>query len=231
MDNKGQRTKGEPLSSWLYREIRDRIATCEIPPNAMLVESQLAQEYGVSRTPVREALSLLGREGIVQVLPRVGYRVVPIAIQDVHDIYDLRVVMEGEAAAMAASIGDVVACQELQRKARAWEGQSAADVDLGHYIRSHDDFHLAIAHVAGNARLEAFIGSLLRDGLRLRMSIPVTPERLRREGEDRLALCEILLRRDADEARARMRSHVLSAKEKALHRLISGTSRLPLGPL
>ena len=231
MSTKEQRNQGEPLSSWLYREIRDRIATCAIPPNALLVESRLAQEYGVSRTPVREALSLLGREGIVQVLPRVGYRVVPIAIQDVHDIYDLRVLMEGEAAAMAATIGDVEACEQLQKNAREWEEQAADDLDLGDYIRSHDLFHLAIAHVAGNSRLETFIGNLLRDGLRLRMSVPVTAERMRQEGEDRLALCEVLLRRDAEEARARMRSHVLSAKEKALHRLISGTSRLPLGPL
>lgn len=231
MHKKGQRNKGEPLSSWMYREIRDRIAMCEIPPNELLVESRLANEYGVSRTPVREALSLLGREGIVQVLPRVGYRVVPVAIQDIHEIYNLRVLMEGEAAAMAAAVGDPSACEQLQEKAHAWDGWSADDVDLGDYIRSHDLFHLAIAHVAGNARLETFIGNLLRDGLRLRMSCPVTAERIQQEGEDRLALCEVLLRRDADEARARMRTHVLSAKEKALHRLISGTSRLPLGPL
>ena len=230
MNKKGRRNEGEPLSSWLYREIRDRIATCEIPPNTLLVESRLAQEYGVSRTPVREALSLLGREGIVQVLPRVGYRVVPVVVQDVHDIYDLRALLEGEAAAMAASIGDIEACEQLQEKARDLDGQSADTIELGDYIRSHDLFHLAIAHIAGNARLETFIGNLLRDGLRLRMSTPVTAERLRQEGEDRLALCEVLLQRDPEEARARMRSHVLSAKERALHRLISGTSRLPLGP-
>ena len=231
MDTKGRRNEGEPLSSWLYREIRDRIATCEIPPNTLLVESRLAQEYGVSRTPVREALSLLGREGIVQVLPRVGYRVIPIAIQDVHDIYDLRALMEGEAAALAASMGDVEACERLREKAQDWEGLSEKEVELGDFIRSHDLFHLAIAHVAGNVRLETFIGNLLRDGLRLRMSIPVTPERLRQESEDRLALCEVLLKRDAKEARAWMRAHVLSAKENALYRLISGASRLPLEPL
>jgi len=73
------------LADRIFRSIRNKIITWQISSDQVLVEARLAEEYNVSKTPVREALALLSQEGLVEVIPRVGYRVTPISVQDVYE--------------------------------------------------------------------------------------------------------------------------------------------------
>jgi len=232
--NKRTNGRDEPLLSiQMYSKIRDRISLCQFKPNDILVESRLAEEYGVSRTPIREALSMLKQEGMVDVLPRVGYRVVPIALQDVHEIYDLRVIMEGEACALAAMHGTEEAfshLRETQRK-RAQEaersvGQNTAPFE---YLKFHDAFHLGIAKLSGNKRLEKIVAQLLQDSMRLRMSDPLmSVNGLEGEEEDREAICVALAVHDAEHARTLMRDHITESRTRILDCLIHRTSQVKI---
>ena len=140
------------LTDQLYHAIRERILTWEIAPNDLLVEARLAEEYNVSRTPIRGALALLSQDGLIEVLPRVGYRVSSISVQDLHEIFDLRILLEGEAAFRAATIAVEEELETLLVTHEEWAGtllansSSRSPVD---YLRFHDAFHLGIAAIGG----------------------------------------------------------------------------------
>lgn len=211
------------LTDRLYHAIRERILTWEIAPNDLLVEARLAEEYDVSRTPIRGALALLSQDGLVEVLPRVGYRVSSISVQDVHEIFDLRILLEGEAAFRAATIAVEEELGALQATHEEWAGALAnsASRSPADYLRFHDAFHLGIAELSGNQRLAQFIGRLLREGTRLRMSDPLMSNKgLESEGEDSRALLDALMAHDADRARRLLQDHINESKKRSLLHLI-----------
>jgi DNA-binding GntR family transcriptional regulator len=210
------------LTDQVYEVLRQKIVMWEFDPNDLLTEKRLADEYSVSRTPIREALALLSQEGLVEVIPRVGYRVSAISLQDVHEIFDMRVVLEGEAAARAATAATDEQLEALQATHSQW-----AEVLLhqasrpAEYLRFHDAFHLGIAELSGNQRLTRFIGQLLRDGTRLRMSDPLmSTDGLPSEEEDSRLLVDALMEHDAARARSLQENHIMKSKARSLQRLI-----------
>ena len=86
----------------LYQQVREKIVSGEIKPGAILTEAGLSDEYGVSKAPVREALVLLGHEGFVEPMPRIGHVVATFTVQDVLETFHLRSILEAEAAGLAA---------------------------------------------------------------------------------------------------------------------------------
>jgi len=206
----------------LYKEIRDKIITWGVSPNEILVETRLAEEYQVSKTPVREALALLSQDGLVEVLPRVGYRVTSISIQDIHEIFDLRVLLEGEAAAQAAvkaPRNEITALRD-SHLARA-EELSKETASVVEYLHFHDAFHSQIAELSGNARLARFVGRLLRDGARLRMIDPLMSwSALEEEQKEAKRICKAFFERDAESAQQIMRDHIIQSKSRTLEFLI-----------
>ena len=96
----------------IVERLRALILTGEYGPNERLIEEQLAERLGVSRTPVRQALTMLEAEGLVEIAPNRGATVCSFSIEDVWEIYDLRAVLEGHAARRAA--GRIVR-RDLQR--------------------------------------------------------------------------------------------------------------------
>jgi DNA-binding GntR family transcriptional regulator len=85
-----------------YTEVRRRIIENEMPAGSVVLEQDLAQELGMSRTPVREAMIHLAKEGLVEVRPRHGFRVLPISAKDMVDIYEILTALESTAAATLA---------------------------------------------------------------------------------------------------------------------------------
>jgi len=81
----------------IFDELRDAIMSCALQPGSELREGELAQQYGVSKSPIRDALQKLEFEGLVQIASRQGHRVVPISVGDAHDILDLRETLEQAA--------------------------------------------------------------------------------------------------------------------------------------
>ena len=216
------------LTDSLYSEIQGRIITWQITPNEILVEARLAEEYNVSKTPVREALALLSQEGLVEVLPRVGYRVTSIGIGDVHEIFDLRLLLEPEAVALAAKRAtkeEVLALLETNRK---WLEKLAREESLSSktYLRFHDSFHMGIANLSENRRLARFISALLRDSARVRMSDPLMS--IRGIDEDRELpeqVTQALFERNEEEARKLLHQHIADSKERILAQLIHPQSK------
>jgi len=209
------------LAEGIHERIRERILTWQFLANQVLVEGDLALEFNVSRTPVREALLRLRYEGLIDVLPRVGYQVTPITVEDVEEVFDLRLLLEGEAAALATDRGTDDELRSLADNDRATARElRKTSPDQRAYTQFHDSFHLEIARLAKNGRLAEFISALLRDGTRIRMTDPrMGIHGLEEEQQLNEQLVNVMLARDPEAARSEMQGHILAGKRRVFSRL------------
>jgi GntR family transcriptional regulator, rspAB operon transcriptional repressor len=145
-----------------YALIRARIIECDLEPGRRFTESELAEEHQLGKTPVREALRRLIQEGLVEVIPRQGHRVTPIRLQDVHDIYELRLILESAAAELAIGKIDMRALRDLNDRYMA-----CYQTDPVAALPFNTAFHLASAHACGNVRLERAMAQVLDESARL----------------------------------------------------------------
>jgi len=223
----------DALVDELAARIQTRVLNGEIETGTWLRQESLAAEFGVSRTPVREALRKLQATGLVEVQPRRGALVRGVSARDIREAYEVRAELEGLAAGLAAArIRD----RELERlrDAQALFRQSVASLlawregrtdDLppdayAEWNRGNDLFHLAIQSVAGNARLSAMLADLHRSFPRdLTWLVLGENARLLDENvsqhED---ILDAIARHDSKAARRRMVEHVRRAGELVTRR-------------
>jgi DNA-binding GntR family transcriptional regulator len=185
------------LSSMAKESIRVRIVTGEIAAGEIYSAPALAAVLGVSATPVREAMLELTADGLVEVVPNRGFRVVEPSQHDLDEIFELRLMLEVPAAERAArrAIGgdDQARLLELAMliEKRAEEGDTVG------FLAADRDFHLGLLGVLGNSRLVEIV-SRLRDQARL-YGLPMLAQRgeLRESAQEHRALLEAICRQDA----------------------------------
>ena len=144
------------LSERVYQIIRDRILSLQLPPGCSLVVVDLAADLGVSRTPVKEALSRLAAEGLVQDTPRRGYSVAELSTEDILDLLDARQMLELAAAERVIGTIEPDQLAELRRVTDEMVQIVAApggDIDLFEFAQLDWTFHLAIISATGNKHL------------------------------------------------------------------------------
>ena len=151
----------QSLSAAAYSELRSRITRLQIPPGTSFTEREIASDLGLSKTPVREALSRLRQEDLVIIDPAAGYRSSDVTIKDTWDLFALRVLLEGEAAGQAAGQALHLPCLRQMEELcdRRYSPADAASVDA--FLEANTRFHLAIGKAAGNRRLEAILEVVL----------------------------------------------------------------------
>jgi DNA-binding GntR family transcriptional regulator len=198
----------------LATAIQTRIVTGDIPPGTRLRQEQLAAEYQLSRTPIREALRKLQAEGTVELVPNQGAVVRGTTVRDVREGYEVRAELEGMAAALAATwitdehLTQLRAAEELFRRA-------IEDSEPGAWARANDQFHEAVQAAAGNERLRRTIRDLQKAfPRRLSWSTLEADSKLLADNvEQHNEILRAIESRDPDAARDAMRRHVLRAGE------------------
>ncbi len=201
------------LKAKVYRVLLDEIEKCVIKPGAILMEGTLAVRFGVSKTPVREALLALCGDGLVDALPRTGFLVRPVDLREAIEVYDLRILLESEAAARAAARrteGHVVELKRLLDR---------TDSETPSFNRA---FHVLVATIAGSETLRSVVETLLSKTYRASMFDP----HLQAATQDGLRAHKVIVTaieaRDSDRARAAMAEHVANAKARVID-AVSGT--------
>ncbi|MGE5145924.1 MAG: GntR family transcriptional regulator [Candidatus Eiseniibacteriota bacterium] len=150
------------LGDRAYEAVREDIISCRLGPGVGFSEAWLAAWLGVGKAPVRTALVRLAQEGLVQAMPRRGYRVAPITLRDVQELFALRLMLEPQAAELAAGR---IAADHLHGFDAAYRPGGADSVrDL---LLADCDFHMAVVHASGNRRLIALVQNLMDDMERL----------------------------------------------------------------
>lgn len=201
--------------------LQRRITTGTIPIGSWLRQEHLAEEFGVSRTPVREAIRALQVNGLVELVPNRGALVRGPTLQEVTESYAVRAELEGFAAALAAKAIDDRALAKLRVAERGF-ATALREAAIDHapddaaeraWTRANDDFHTTIQRAAGNARLERSIAELHLGFPRSLTSRPLMEDASLVEANvaEHRAIREALESGNASAARKAMRRHVLQA--------------------
>jgi DNA-binding GntR family transcriptional regulator len=206
---KMERIEVRTLADRAYAKLERAIIAGDLAPGVALSEAELAEQLGISRGPLREAINRLEGRRLVQRVPHVGVRVVSLTSSDTVEIFQMRAVLEGLACRLAAHRMDAAALDRLE----ACAGFRANQLPDGMPIRSEADFHVRIALGSGNSRLIECLCTDMYPLLRLyRARSSTTPARADAPAEH-LTIVEALRRRDADEAERLMRAHVERARQ------------------
>jgi DNA-binding GntR family transcriptional regulator len=227
--------RSNALVDELAATIRARVLSGEIAVGARLRQERLAAEFGVSRTPIREALRKLQAGGIVEVQPNRGAIVRGPTAREIREAYEVRAELEGLAAGLAATriqdgqLQELHAAQRLFRRsiarlvAQGVGGNDAADAN-GEWARANDLFHSVIQDAAGNDRLARIVQELHRSFPRgltwaaLRRSSRLLEQNV----EEHHAVLDAIEHRDADRARRAMVAHVRHAGDLIAHHFERG---------
>jgi DNA-binding GntR family transcriptional regulator len=197
--------------------IRQRIFSRELKPGERIDEQALARDFGISRTPLREALKVLQNEGLVKLVPRRGCFVAKLTERDLNEIYDMVGLLEGACAARAATLATPADIVRLQRITQRM-AQAAAERNYKRYFDANLAAHEAVQEIAGNHWQKNVI-QYLRSMCRLSpyVSVGKIPGRLEeslREHEELLAAIEA---HDGARAEAAMRRHIENTRAALRH--------------
>jgi DNA-binding GntR family transcriptional regulator len=158
----------KPLREVVFETIRSAIVHGTLKPGERLMEVKLANELGVSRTPVRESIRKLELEGLVEMVPRKGAYVTPMSITDLREMMEIRGALEALVAELAAQRASAEDIDKMKRSNRKFE--DSVEKNDGPGIIDNDIlFHEAFYQSSGNGRLENMIHTLREQMLRFRV--------------------------------------------------------------
>lgn len=211
----------------LYQEVaerlRQRIFAHELTPGTWIDEQKLAEQYGISRTPLREALKVLASEGLVELKPRRGCYVTEVSHQDIDDIFPLMALLEGRCAADAinrATKTDIVALKAIHERLET----AAKEGGIEAFFEANQAFHRQIQELANNRWMLSVIQDLRKVLKRSRMHSLSLEGRLQQSLEEHRSIMAAFEAGDAARAEKVMHDHLLSGRE-ALAKMADVTSK------
>lgn len=215
------------LSDRAYERIKHDIICCLFAPGTEVSEAQLCAQYKLGKAPVRMALSRLAHDGLVRAMPRRGYMVTPVTLQDIQDVFELRLMLEPAAARMAAGHVDAQRLRMLDDICR--EGYQTGNArSTARFLDANKAFHVTIAQAAGNARLTGAIEQLLDEMTRLlHLGLGMRNRSQEMQHEHR-ALVRALARGDGDTAANICREQIEAARHMVLGAIMASKSVLNL---
>ncbi|MFI1577383.1 GntR family transcriptional regulator [Embleya sp. NPDC020630] len=225
----GYRTGGEgrpgSLTGSAYREIRRRVLYLELAPGSRFTEKAVAEELGMSKTPVHEALALLAEDGFVDVIPRSGYRVTRVTLRSARELFDLHRVLARDASAAvarrAAEVGSAPA------REGAWVRTPTPVAGPDAWLERYTRLHLVIADLAGNRHLRrALAGTLYAHHRLLRLCVTADGPHLRVIAGDDGPLLDALADGDADAAGRAAHTRLTGCRERVLDTLLANDALL-----
>jgi DNA-binding GntR family transcriptional regulator len=220
-------TSAEQLVGSLADRISEKIFAGEYPPGSRLRQEALAEEFSVSRTPIREALRLLEVKGVIQHRPNQGAIVLAPNARDIRDAYEVRAELEGLAISLAV---EWITDEQIERMRRA-QKRFAETVDkliaarksnpkirlktVPSWVESNDEFHGVVIEASGNRRLKQVIQDLHLGFTRNLMLSALTMDgrRMRENVSQHEAILSAVSRHDGVEARKVMTHHILRSGE------------------
>ncbi len=200
----------------LYQEVaellRQRIFKRELEPGSWIDEMKLAEEYGISRTPLREALKVLAAEGLVTMKVRRGAYVTEVSEKDLTDVYHLLALLESDAAGVVAERATDAELKDLQVLHKELES-AAANRDK--FFAINERFHMRLLEIAGNRWRDQMVADLRKVMKLNRQNSLLKSGRVRESMLEHRAIMEALSHRDAKAAVKRMQEHFRNGLEAA----------------
>jgi DNA-binding GntR family transcriptional regulator len=210
------------LRAQIVDSLKESIATGRLKPGEKISETKLAEDLGISRTPLREAIQTLEAEGFLKVIPRKGAVVSDFSRKDIEDIYDIKAILEGLAARLATENLTASNIQKLeningQLRSLTLKGESSA----GRFFKLHNEFHDTFLQAGNNDRLYQLNCHLMGPFKRFRLSSLAIPGRFEESVKAHDEIIEAFKAKDAKKAEELVIKNVLEGKKALISRVES----------
>jgi DNA-binding GntR family transcriptional regulator len=204
----------------LYVEVaellRQRIFQRELEPGSWIDELKIAEEYGISRTPLREALKVLAAEGLVTMKVRRGAYVTEVSTQDLSDVYHLLSLLESDAAGVVATRGTHAELTELMNlHAELEKAAKPGPANTDAFFAVNERFHMRLLEIANNRWRDQMVADLRKVMKLNRHNSLLKTGRIQESLQEHRAIMAALTARDADATVARMREHFANGLQAA----------------
>ncbi len=202
----------KPLREIVYEELKRQILVGEIHPGTRMMEVELAEDMGVSRTPVREAIRKLEKEGLVTMEPRRGAYASDISVKDMVDVLEVREYLEGMAAALAATKISKEEKEALKKTTEAYK-KAVEEGNVSEIIKSDEAFHKMIVNCSGNKTLIQMVSQVQELALRFRYIFYEDFSRFKNQPIEHQELFDAIVTGDSEKARVDANNHVARLKD------------------
>ncbi len=208
----------KPLREVVAETLREAIVNGTLNPGERLMEIQLAEELGVSRTPVREAIRKLELEGFVVMIPRRGTYVADLSIKDINEVFEIRTALDVLAAGLAV---ERITEDELEQLERLLVeiGELIETDDTDRIVEVDSQFHDVLYRASRNDRLVGIINNLREQFTRFRSISIQYPGRMVKSVEEHRRLVEAIASRDTELAQQIAREHMENSEQTLLQDL------------
>lgn len=207
-----------PLRDVVFKTLRGAILRGELEPGERLMEIRLANELGVSRTPIREAIRMLELEGLVLMVPRRGAQVAKITEKDLKEVLEVRIGLDELAIGFACERVTLEQLEAIRETGEHFESLADSE-DLTAVAEADVRFHDRIYDAAGNQRLNQILNNLREQMYRYRMEYLKDTKRRRKLADEHRAIYEAIRQRDTETAKREIRSHVRQQEETIILRM------------
>jgi DNA-binding GntR family transcriptional regulator len=211
----------ENLGDQVYDQVKGMILRGEIPPGRRIIENELADSMGISRTPVREALHKLQAEGFLNPLPKGGYVVRGLTVSEVEETFDIRSILESFAAHLAAIRYSEEELIPLEEKIEEFQ-RSLDKGNLRELTRINTDFHELLYALSRSPRLIKMINDLRAEIFLLRKVMLNSMDMARLSNKDHREMVKAIRKREAKKVESLVREHILRGKKFVLSEIRKG---------
>ena len=213
--------KRENLSNQVFEQIKEMIVRGEITAGKRMIESEIAESMGISRTPVREAVHKLEAEGLLNPLPKGGYVVRGLDISDIEETFEIRSILESFASYLAAhrhSNKEIVPLEEKMEEFQRYLDKH----DLKELARINTEFHELLYTLSRSPRLVKMIHNLRDEIYFLRKIILRSVDMARLSNKDHREIIKAIKKREAKKVERLVRDHILRGKEFVINEMRKG---------
>lgn len=200
-----------------YRQIKEKIVTCQYTPGMMLNEATLLEEIDSGRTPIREALSRLEQEQLIVILPKKGVMVADLTLKEICDVYHVRLLLEPH---IIRTWGSQVPMDQLTAY-RDRLSYFTEEMDLPARNALDDQLHKLIINSCPNGYLLHMSRHLYDQNQRIRITVGQLAHRMKQNISDHIVIADRLLEKDYEQAALEMHRHIDQSKQEILSYLSS----------
>ena len=218
LESLGVLSRRKSLGQHVFENLKHAILRGDVPPGHRLVESRLAETMGISRTPIREAMHKLEREGLLKQLPKSGFRVTGLTREDIEETFGIRSVLESYAARLAAIKHEEGELTPLEEKIAEYQ----ACLDQGRLEdlpAINTEFHDILYALSRSPKLIKMVNDLRDQIYRFRKIILKAETRAKASNEDHRKMLRAMRKRDADRVERLVKEHILRGQRMVLKKL------------
>ncbi|MFM1654616.1 GntR family transcriptional regulator [Brevibacillus sp. B_LB10_24] len=205
------------LSEQVYRDIKELIVYGKIKPGELLTVGEMAERFNVSKTPVRDAFNELKHNGLLEVLPYKGYFVSKVNLQDLNELFTLRILLEGGAGELAAQNATKEDIEKLEELARVQFRPDDEESEIV-FMKTNFNFHITLAEASNNRRLVKLIENNL-DQMQRVLYLDLKIANPYAMSEEHTALVKLIKERNAEGVKKMLVSHIEASRNRVAKKL------------